>query len=178
MKIQKKLSLIGSVAVMMTSPLAFAEKGGSEPLPVEEAATSEEAVEVVISEEPSDKDVSSEEEITFETTSEEVPDETVMDGGGGDTPTDGEVTVTEEPGVPIDWVKRGGEEGSPDMMFYNAAPEETVVFKDDTASVGKEIGQNEKGAELADRDNAAGPQVKRVVKGPVALIKKGRVFLK
>lgn len=160
MKFQNKLFAISSVAALLTSPVSFADesKGGTEVVTEVEVVTEGDAgEEVVISEEPV---------------------ENVEDGGEvvSEPGTEGEVTepneeVTPDGGVPIDWVKRGGE--NPDVIFYSMAGGEVPLFKSAV-----ETGQDDKAAAIEGKGAAAAPQITREKKGPVALIKKGRVFLR
>lgn len=89
------------------------------------------------------------------------------------TTTDGDEGVSV---VPLDWVKRGGGE-SPEIS-QNMAGGEAPVFKPEISSVSKELGQNEKAADIESKENTVSPVIVRVKKGPVALLKKGRVFLR
>ncbi len=63
-------------------------------------------------------------------------------------------------------------------MLYNTAGGEAPVFKGETSAVSKELGQDEKGTAIEAGETAVVPQISREKKGPVALIKKGRVFLR
>ena len=136
-----------------------------EPVPeisvCEEAPSEENSVEVI--EEPA--------------VEEEVIDEKVVDEKG----TDEEVTeeeVTEEDGeVPLDWVKRGGEGENPDVIFYNMAgggPSGVPTATANANDAGKD------GAPTAVEAKTAAPEapIVKVKKGPVALVKGARVFLR
>jgi hypothetical protein len=118
--------------------------------------------------------------------SEEVIDETVIDEQPtDDQPTDEEVSpddevVIEDGGeVPIDWVKRGGEGENPDVIFYNMAgggeqptgPATSPVAKDDAGKDGAATTVEAKTV------TPAAP-LEKVKKGPVALVKGARVFLR
>lgn len=160
MKFQNKLFSISAVAALLASPVSLADesKGGGEVVTEVEVVTDGDAgAEVVISEEPT---------------------ENVEDGGAvvSEPGDEGEVTeptdeVTPDGGVPIDWVKRGGE--NPDVIFYTMAGGEVPMFKGTV-----ETGQDDKAAAIEGKGAAAAPQITREKKGPVALIKKGRVFLR
>ena len=78
--------------------------------------------------------------------------------------------------VPTDWVKRGGEDHP--EIYQNMVDGGAPVFKPETSSVSKELGQNEKAGNIESKENAGAPVIERVKKGPVALLKKGRVFLR
>lgn len=92
-------------------------------------------------------------------------DETTTDDGG-----DGASVV------PIDWVKRGG--GDNPEIYQNVVSGEAPVFKPEISSVSKELGQTEKAADIESKEITTSPAIVRVKKGPVALLKKGRVFLR
>ncbi|MES2657694.1 MAG: hypothetical protein V4689_03695 [Verrucomicrobiota bacterium] len=178
MKLQSKLTLIGSVAALATSPLALANKEGAAKPEATEVQDAE--PEVIICEEGPDSgevvvdEPSDVEEGTDEPTDETVIDDTVVDVEDGGS--DGEVTTTGEEGegIPLDWVKRGG--GDNPEIFQNMAGGEAPVFKGETA--GKELGQDEKATAIEAQDAPVVSQVNREKKVPVALIKKGRVFLR
>jgi hypothetical protein len=78
--------------------------------------------------------------------------------------------------VPTDWVKRGG--GDNPEIYQNLVSGEAPVFKPEISSVSKELGQTEKAADIESKEITASPAIVRVKKGPVALLKKGRVFLR
>ena len=162
MKFQNKLFAISSVAALLASPVSFADesKGGTEVVTEVEVVTEGDAgEEVVISEEPV----------------ENVADggEVVSEPGDEGGVTEPNEEVTPDGGVPIDWVKRGGE--NPDVIFYSMAGGggEVPLFKSAV-----ETGQDDKAAAIEGKGAAAAPQITREKKGPVALIKKGRVFLR
>ncbi len=163
MKMKTKLTLITSIAALATSPLALAGKG--EPAKADAPEVSEVEAEVIIEEETAEG-----EEATNEV------DSAVCEM------VDGEVDpavchLADGEGVPIDWVKRGGgdEEVNPEI-FQNTAVD-SPVFKGETA-ISKDLGQDEKASAIVAQDGPVNAQVKREKKAPVALIKKGRVFLR
>ncbi len=168
MKIQSKLVMMGSLAALATSPLAFADK--ETPVAVVEPAITEEAETAVSSDETTtDNEVTDTEPDTGEVT-----DDT-------DTVTDVEISepigevkdVDKDDGsVPIEWVKRG--DGENPEIFYNMAGGEAPVFKGETA---RELGQDDKAAAIEAKGSVTAP-IKGEKKEPVALIKKGRVFLR
>jgi hypothetical protein len=177
MKFQNKLVAISSIAALLASPMSFAndDKGGGGNPDVKEVNDGGANGEIIVDEEPV--------EIVDEDggKGEEVPGTETPDGSGGEVTDDGEVIVTicddgeghcEDGGVPIDWVKRGGE--NPDVIFYNmVGGGEAPVFKGTV-----ETGQNDKAAEIETKNGPVTPQITKEKKGPVALIKKGRVFLR
>ena len=193
MKFQSKLTLIGSMAALVASPIAFAGKdGGKASAAVEEAADPA----------PVDNDevITVEDDVPVDDGAAEPDhggkggqDEEVTDGNDGEA-KDGDVVDEDvelsDPGdsetvedggdgaVPIDWVKRGGVE-NPDVMFFNTAGGPSApVFKEDTSALARELGKDDKAAAIDTKDNAVSPQIKGEKKAPVALIKKGRVFLR
>lgn len=177
---KSKLIAIGSVAALLASPLAMADKSAQGPAVcgvAEEGAEGTPGDEVLID------PIVGEDEIVEITLVEGEEGEVieVIDGeafeGEGKPVCDKDPAVCEEGQVPIDWVKRGeGELENPDVIFYTtadggaeAAP---VAAKGDI-----ELGQDDKAAVIEGKGTAAA-QVKREKKGPVALVKKGRVFLR
>lgn len=189
MKIKSKLPLMVSLAALVTSPLALADKGTPTKADAPEVT---EAEPVVIESEITPDGGEVGDGITDETPVKDVVSE---EPEGGVDPvicemTDGHVDpaiceVADGEAVPIDWVRRGGgDEGAlnPDVIFQNSVGE-APVFKGETAPAGKEMGQHELGQneKASDIEAQSGPlisQVKRDKKVPVALIKKGRVFLR
>lgn len=182
MKPTKKFLLVGALAAMVAVPSIRAEEPAVEPSPaVEEPAAEEPVVEEPVAEEPAVEEPAVEEPAIEEPAVEEpVVDES---GGGGVTdPVDVEVTVCEaEPmeGAICEMVggehlrdKDGGLD--PDVILQNTAVDGGAEEPVDKTSA---FGQDERGADI--QSKAAGQTaVKREKKGPVALIKKGRVFLR
>lgn len=178
---KSKLIAIGSVAALLASPLALADKSAQGPAVcgvAEEGAEGTPGDEVLIDPVVGDDEVV---EITLVEGEEgeviEITDGEVIEGEGSPV-CDKDPAVCEEGQVPIDWVKRGeGELENPDVIFQNtafdgggeAAP---VATKSDI-----ELGQDDKAAVIEGKGTAAA-QVKHEKKGPVALVKKGRVFLR
>ena len=181
MKIKSKLTLIGSIAALTASPFALADKDATAHADAPEISEVESEV-TICEQAPGDGEVTG-----------ETPDKEVVsaESEGGVDPTIYEMTaggevdpavceVADGEAVPIDWVKRGGgDEGvlNPDVIFQNTAGE-APVFKGETAAIGKELGQNEKASDIEAQSGPQISQVKREKKAPVALIKKGRVFLR
>jgi hypothetical protein len=183
MKLHFKLTLITSLAALATSPLALANK---------DAAA---AAEPTVCAEPVDGSnhphIDKEGEVSVCQSVDDTPVIAVIDKEGGVDPAGpaddaGAAepdTVADNSGegnaVPIDWVKRGGGDvTNPDVIFYNMAGASPVVFKGEQAPVAKEIGQDEKAVGLETKGNAVVSQINREKKGPLALLKKGRVFLR
>jgi len=174
MKIQSKLALMVSLAAFAASPLAMAGKDAPAVEPAAPDVTEEVETEVVIEEPVAETEEPS-------TGTEEPADGggEVVDSGGKDTEVELSDPTPETTGsgkdggeVPIDWVKRG--DGDNPEIFYNMAGGEAPVFKGETA---RELGQDDKAAAIETKGAAAAP-IKGEKKEPVALIKKGRVFLR
>ena len=103
---------------------------------------------------------------------------------------DNEVTVTNEENpefaygseneVPIDWLKRGGSNGDPSAILYSTVGNAAPVLEDKASpnAPAREIGQDDKAAAIQTKANAAAPKFLSEKKEPIALIKKGRVFLR
>lgn len=156
MKFPTQLSLIGAAAVLAISPMSIANEGALDAEVIEITNVEDE---VVVEDEPLVVEIVCDHEGPCE---EEVIDTEVIEDG-----TDGE--------VPIDWVKRGDGE-NPDLIFYSTGGE-TEVFKNETVELAGP-GKDETGAAIESKENAVVPQISGEKKGPVALIKKGRVFLR
>lgn len=172
MKIQSKLTALVAVTALVASPLVFAEDAA--PI-TPDVVISPVIVDVpVVVETPTD----SKADKGDKDTSVEV------DGSTKGNPED-VVTVDDGPvkdggEVPLDWIKRGGGD-NPDVIFYNMAggPAPVVMNKGETPSaLSRELGQDDKGAAIEAKGNAVVPQVKSEKKDPVAVIKKGHVFLR
>lgn len=174
MKLPTKLTVIGSVAALAASPIAFANKESANKPDVAEVQDSETEPEVVICEEAPDKgDVVVDEETTDETVTGEVTEEPVVDVEEGNVdPAVCEVADGEA--VPLDWVKRGG--GDNPEILYNMAGGDAPVFKNETSV--KDLGQDEKATDIETQQAPTVSSVNREKKAPVALVKKGRVFLR
>jgi len=109
----------------------------------------------------------------------------VTEEGDAGTPTEGEEVVVEDGEVteiPLDWIKRGseGEEGENPVIYYNMAggPVTGEVSDGASNSASRDLGQEDKATEVEAKANVAAPSVKGQKKGPVAVVKKGRVFLR
>ena len=195
MKLNSRLAAIGSIAALIASPLTFAD-GSKEAAIVEESAEVEAGGEIT----PDDEVVVSEEEVVVEDTGaneESVDTEIVIEPGDGEVAAGGDLGTEQDEGtvpseevdsvgseIPLDWVKRGGEEiQDPNVMFYNTADGgalptaaeggESPMFKGNA-----ELGQDEKSSAIEVKGGSAAPRIQREKKGPVALVKKGRVFLR
>lgn len=110
-----------------------------------------------------------------------VEEEVIDEKGTGVTVTEEEVTeeeVREECGeVPLDWVKRGGDGENPDVIFYNMAgggPSGAPAADVSANDAGKD------GAPTAVEAKTVTPvaPIVKAKKGPVALVKGARVFLR
>jgi hypothetical protein len=109
----------------------------------------------------------------------------VTEEGDAGTPTEGEEVVVEDGEVteiPLDWIKRGsgGEEGENPVIYYNMAggPVTGEVSDGASNSASSNLGQEDRATEVEAKANVAAPSVKGQKKGPVAVVKKGRVFLR
>jgi hypothetical protein len=116
-----------------------------------------------------------------------VDDSKVVDPG--DPSAENEVTImvedtpvvaVSENGVPIDWLKRGGGDGDPSVLYYSTAggPASVLEKGENSNALARELGQDDKAAAIETKANAAAPQILSENNEPVALIKKGRVFLR
>ncbi len=149
------------------SPLAFADPAVP---PVSEAAP-----EVVVSEPVKDGKT---DEPVMEANDGSPPDCASQSGVAVEpsSPANGGETVGEASVIPIDWVKRGG--GDNPEISYNMAGGEAPVFKAEITSTAKEFGPDGRVADIESKENTGAPLIERAKKGPVALLKKGRVFLR
>jgi len=115
----------------------------------------------------------------------DVEEVVVTEEGDAGTSTDGEEVAIDDGeviGIPIDWIKRGseGEEGGNPVIYYNMAggPATGEVSDGASNSASRDLGQEDKATEVEAKANVAAPSVKGQKKGPVAVVKKGRVFLR
>lgn len=189
MKFTRSILMAGSLVTLAAVPSALAGGGkGADVAPaVEESgeATVEDVVveeEVVVDEgETVDEVVTEEGEVTIDT-------EIIICDRGKNVDNEAEVVSEGEPGELVDpavcemtgnpEVQRGEDRGleNPDVIFQNTA----VDLPGSGAPVTKAeagFGSDERAASI-DTKSAAASQVKKEKKGPVALIKKGRVFLR
>lgn len=196
MKIHTKLTFLGTFAILSSSPLVLANKAAPdaaaaaataatvttdttvvEPAIVKEGTVSGTDAGVIVKE---NTDTGTKVEVT--PTEGEVID-TTKDGG-----ITGEVThpvdpvvienhTGEETPVPLDWIKRTNLE-NPDVIFYNMAGGPAPVFKNETSPIAKQIGPDGKATAIEGKENSGASPLNREKKGPVALVKKGRVFLR
>ncbi len=154
MKFSSKLAILGVVAGLSAAQIVIAEEAAPEVVsPPEETVVDE----------PTDKDTETPVVDEKPTTDKEEP-------------IDEEVTE-EDGGVPLDWVKRGGEGENPDVIFYNMAgggPTAGPASNDAANDAGKD------GAATTVEAKTVAPTAPlvKVKKGPVALVKGARVFLR
>jgi hypothetical protein len=169
MKPTFKLFALASIAALMAAPLAMAGKTA------EEATTVEPAVEPIVEVDP---------ELVDEG---EIVEGEIVDGGevtitvveceqedGSGCQEGGEGRVTEGE-VPIDWVKRDG--GTDEELIFQTtidggAP--TALLEKGNPEI---VGEDDRAVRIEEKAGAA-PLIQRQKKGPVALVKKGRVFLR
>jgi hypothetical protein len=171
MKPTIKLFALASVAALVSAPLAMAGKTA------DDATTVEPAVEPTVEVDP---------ELVDEG---EIIEGEVVDGG------DGEVTITmvecekedgsgchegrdgevSEGEVPIDWVKRDG--STDEELIYQTTMDggaPTALLEKGNPEI---VGEDDRAVRIEEKAGAA-PLIQRQKKGPVALVKKGRVFLR
>jgi hypothetical protein len=181
---KSELFAIGSIAALLASPLALADKSAQDPTDcgfVEECAESTPGDEILVDPIVIVDPIVNEDEVVEGTLVEcEVPEGEVIEGevieGEGTPICDKDPAVSEEGQVPIDWVKRGESElENPDAIFYTTADGGVAALT--AAKGGFELGQDDKAAVIEGK-GAAHAQVKHEKKGPVALVKNGRVFLR
>ena len=179
-----KITVIGSTLALVASPLAFANKGGAAKPEAAEVQDIEAEPEIIVCEKgPDNGDVvtdetepSEEGEVTTGGEGDEgVIDEPVVEGEEG-TVDPAVCEVADGEAVPLDWVKRGG--GDNPEILYNMAGGEAPVFKNETNAATKDLGQDEKATDIEAQDAPVAAQITREKKAPVALVKKGRVFLR
>ncbi len=162
MKFSSKLAMFGAVAGLSAAQVVSADEAAPEISICEEAPVTGENSEEVIDEPTVDEEVTDKEVVDEKVSDEEVTEE----------------EVTEEDGeVPLDWVKRGGDGENPDVIFYNMAgggPAGGPASNDSTNDAGKD------GAPTAVEAKTVAPvaPIVKAKKGPVALVKGARVFLR
>ena len=163
-----------------------------EVMPVDEEVVGD----VVVTDVADSGDVTDGEVTDGEVTDGEVTDGEVTDGEATDgEATDGEVAdgevadgeevVVEDDDVqllPIEWIKRGNEDDellNPVICYFMAGgPAATAVADGSLNSESRDLGQYDKAAEIEAKANLAAPSFGSQKKGPVAVVKKGRVFLR
>lgn len=168
MKIQSKLTALVAVTALVVSPLVLAED--ATPITPDVVVVD---VPVVV-ETPSDSKADKGDKDTS------VEDNSSSEGNPEDVVTVDDGPVKDGGEVPLDWIKRGGGD-NPDVIFYNMAggPGPGVLNKGETPNaLSRDLGQDDKGAVIEAKGNAVVPQVKGEKKDPVAVIKKGHVFLR
>jgi hypothetical protein len=189
MKMKSKLIAMSSVAALLASPLAMADKaaGGAAVCGVaEEGVEITTCEEVIVAPTVVDEDVVEITLVEGEGEAIEVtalPDGEVIEGEVAVEPgVDAEPICDKEPiacegeAVPVDWVKRGGGDvENPDVMFFTTADGGVAAPTVTKAEI--ELGQDDRAAVIEGKGTAAA-QVDHEKKGPVALVKKGRVFLR
>lgn len=187
MKRNKHLLLVATIATIATGSIAWADKEPTvEPMPaveepasgevvVEEPAVEEPATEETLADGPGVEEPGSDDsvvEITLYQGGEdgEVPEVVLCDKGEEGAP----VHECVEPGGPE--VQRGDDQGGdPDMIFQTTALDGGAEAPAGNAA--GELGRDERAADIQDGE-ARASAVKPQSKGPVALVKKGRVFLR
>jgi hypothetical protein len=153
-----------------------------EVMPVDEEVVGD----VVVTDVADSGDVTDGEATDGEATDGEATDGEVADGEATDgEATDGEEVVVEDDDVqllPIEWIKRGNEDDellNPVICYFMAGgPAATAVADGSLNSESRDLGQYDKAAEIEAKANLAAPSFGSQKKGPVAVVKKGRVFLR
>ncbi len=187
MKLTRSIVMAGSLLTLAAVPAALAGGGkGAEAAPAVEETTDVPADEVVVEDEvvvdegaAGDETVSDDGEVTVE------PEIAICDRGKDvdiEVVSDGEPVELVDPAVcemtggPE--VQRGEEGGleNPDVIFQTTALDgpgtEAPVAKPESG-----FGNDERAAGIQKKSAGMG-EVKKVKKGPVALVQKGRVFLR
>jgi len=148
-------------------------------LPTEEVVDLEEVTDIEVM--PVDEEVVGDVVVTDVADSGDVTDGEATDGEA----TDGEEVVVEDDDVqllPIEWIKRGNEDDellNPVICYFMAGgPAATAVADGSLNSESRDLGQYDKAAEIEAKANLAAPSFGSQKKGPVAVVKKGRVFLR
>lgn len=157
MKLSSKLAVFGIAATLGALPVSFADEAAPEVVTAPEETVVEEPTldptdeeKPVVDEQPSDEEVTTDDEVVVE------------DGGE----------------VPIDWVKRDGD-GDPNVIFYNMAGGGEPPSGPATSPVAKdEAGKDEAATATEAKTVAPVAPIVREKKGPVALVKGARVFLR
>ncbi len=185
MKIPAKLVLSGCFATLAVTPLAFAEDGG---VSGEIAKADPQAAVAFLesqSADPRDEPIIDETDNGAATDGDTVTKDDSSDDGNavdnGDAVSDdsGDTEAADSDGggkgtgAPSE-LERGG--ADPDVIFYNLGGE-APASGPAGAPLAKPALQGERGAGI-ERKEAVVPQVNREKKAPVALIKKGRIFLR
>jgi len=153
-----------------------------EVMPVDEEVVGD----VVVTDVADSGDVTDGEATDGEVTDGEATDGEATDGEATDgEATDGEEVVVEDDDVqllPIEWIKRGNEDDellNPVICYFMAGgPAATAVADGSLNSESRDLGQYDKAAEIEAKANLAAPSFGSQKKGPVAVVKKGRVFLR
>ena len=112
----------------------------------------------------------------------QVEENEVVDSGDAVETPDAEEGPTDADGgngVPIEWVKRGGGDDEVSILYSATGGPQPVLDKGAEAnSLVRELGQEDKAAAIESKASAAATQAMGEKKEPVALIKKGRVYLR
>ncbi len=164
MKMKSKLTMLGATVFLVSATASFAGKG---------AAETPEVGPAVCGKAPDDQEAIVEAEPVSETEISSDTEVLVDEESGVEAVPEGCVHAEGEPCDRGDWVKRGGEDNP--EIYYNMADGGAEVFKDESAS---DLGQDEKAAAIDTKIEKVSALVTGQKKGPVALVKKGRIFLR
>lgn len=163
MRYSSKLAIYGVVAGLSAAHVVIADEAAPEICICEEAPATEDPSGEVVGE---------------PAVEEEVIDEKVADETTTDEEATEEVTVTEEDGeVPLDWVKRGGDEENPDVIFYNMAGGGTGGAPAASVNPG-DAGKDGAPTTVEAKSVAPVAPIAKEKRGPIALVKGDRVFLR
>lgn len=161
MKFSSKLAILGAVAGLSTASVVIADEAA----PTGDTATESPVVEDPAVDLPDSETPPADDNVT----DPETP--------GDDEAVPDEVVAYEDGEVPIDWVKRGGELENPDVIFYNMAGGGAPTPAS-SSQVSDEASKGEATTASEAKTVAPAAQITRVKKGPVALVKGARVFLR
>jgi len=181
MKMKSNLVTVVSLVTLMSASFARAEDAAATVAP--EVLDGSVCVLVYPTDEVINVDAPA--DVEFKPVDEGVVEEVVVtEEGDAGTSTDGEEVAIDDGeviGIPLDWIKRGseGEEGENPVIYYNMAGGPVGEVNDGSSnSASRDLGQEDKATEVEAKANVAAPSVKGQKKGPVAVVKKGRVFLR
>jgi hypothetical protein len=177
MKLPIQWFAAGSAAALLVCPAAMAGQG---------RIAAPEKVEI-------DQPTDAEELIMIDDEVIEIIDDgEVVDGGEGEVtitmiecevePGEGRCGTGEDGGVcegevPIDWVKRDGV-NEEDLIFHTMVDAENMPITTTAGQGSPELGEDDRASRLEEAAGNPLPLIKREKKGPVALVNKGRVFLR
>jgi hypothetical protein len=114
---------------------------------------------------------------------EEVTDGEFVEVTDGGEEIDPEIVDYKDFVIPFDWIRRGG--GDHPQIYYSltnfggpAVTPTTVLNGPETSPIARQIGPDSRATAIEGKANSAAFKSNRDKKGPVALVKEGRVFLR